>query len=325
MMKVFATVARIMAGVLLAAIAGSATAQQAYPNKPIRFITANAPGGSTSRLAGLIGQNLTERWGQQVIVDNRPGGNGFIGGETLAKASPDGYSIMIVTSTHIITPLLLRAPYDTIKDFAPVVTVASARQLMVLHPSVPANSLQEFIALAKSMPGQLNYAATGTGGMQHLSGELFGMLTGVKIQLIPYKGGAPALTDLLGGRIQLTIQSPLGPIPYVKGGKLKAIAITGETRLSTLPQVPTFAEAGLPGFDVKNWYGILAPASTPKAIIDKLSAEVARIMVVPDIQEKLVGQGLDSFISTPEQFAALIKTDITKFAKIIKTANIRIE
>lgn len=324
-MNVLATVARIMAAALLAAVTGTVSAQQAYPNKPIRFLTANASGGSTSILARLIGEKMTERWGQPVIVDDRPGGNGFIGGDALAKSPPDGYAIIIVTSTHIITPLLARAPYDTVKDFSPVATVASAEQLMVIHPSVAANNLQEFIALAKSKPGQINYTTTGTGGFQHLSGELFGLLTGTKMQPIPYKGGAPALSDLIGGHVQVSIQSPFVVIPHVKSGRVKAIAITGDARLSALPQTPTFAEAGLPSFDVKNWYGILAPAGTPAAIIDRLSTEVARFLATPEVKKSLVEQGMDPFTSTPEQFAALMKADIDKFSKVIKAANVKME
>ena len=316
---------KLLTAVLIVAMPGSAFAQQAYPEKLIRIMTANAPGGSTSILARMIGDKFTERWGQPTIVDNRPGGNGFIGGDALAKSVPDGYNLILVTATHVITPLLAPAPYDTIKDFAAVGTVTSSEQLMVVNPSVPASNLKEFVAYAKSKPGQLNFPTTGSGGIQHIFGEMFALQTNVKIQAVPYKGGAPALTDLLGGQVQFAIQSPFVIIPQVKSGKLRAIAVTGKTRLGSLPDTPTFAEAGLPSFDVNNWYGILAPAGTPKPIVDKLSAEIARILTLPDVNKTILQQGMDPFSTTPEQFAALIKSDIGKYAKVIKSANIKIE
>lgn len=308
------------------AFAGFAAAQQPYPNKPIRFILPFAPGGSTSILARLIGQKFTESWGQQVIVDNRPGGNTVIGTEALARSAPDGYTIIMVSSSHAINAnLSLYTPYDPIKDFAPVATVASNEQLLVLHPSITATNLQELIALAKSKPGQLNYASAGTGGVLHLAGEMFSIMAGVKLNHIPYKGTGHALSDLLGGQVQLYFSPPINLLPQIKAGKLKAIAISGQSRLSALPQVPTFSEAGLPGFDAKFWQGVLAPAGTPKPIVDKLSSEIARILAMPDISEKLASQGAAPFISTPEQFAALIKADMARYAHVIKTANIKLE
>ncbi len=325
-MKFSAAAARILTLGALMALAGSAAAEQAYPNKPIRFISPFAPGGSTDLLARLVGQKLTESWGQQVIVDNRPGGNTVIGSEVLVKSPPDGYTIMVVTSGHAIHPSLIPyLPYDTVKDFAAVATVSSTEFVLVLHPSVPANNLQEFIALAKSKPGQLNYASSGSGGGPHLAAELFSIMAGVKLQHVPYKGGGPALSDLLGGQVQALMSTPIAAINHIKSGRLKAIAISGETRLSALPQMPTFTEAGLPGLEVRNWYGILAPAGTPKEIIEKLSTELARILAMPDFKEKLDSLGMDPFISTPGQFAALIKADMIKYAKIIKTANIKLE
>ena len=324
-MKVFKAVVRMAAAGLLFALAGPGAAQQAYPGKPIRFLTPYAPGGATDVIARLVGQKLTERWGQQVLVDNRPGGNTIIGTEALVKSAPDGYTIILVGYTHVVNPSLLHTPYDAIKDFAPVATVTGNETILVVHPSVPANTLQEFIALAKSKPGQLNYATSSTGGPTHLPAEMFNILAGVKTQHIPYKGGGPAVTDLVGGQVQLMFAIPSNVVAHIKSGRLKAIAVTGETRLSALPQVPTTTEAGLPGFDVKNWYGILAPAGTPKTIIDKLSAEVARILGLPDVKERLLGQGLEPFYSTPEQFAVLMKADMVKYAQVIKTANIKMD
>ena len=325
MMNFSTAVARILTAGMLIAIAGLAAAQQAYPSKSIRFIVPFPPGGTTDQLARLVGQKLTESWDQQVIVDNRPGGNTIIGSEALVKSPADGYTILLTSIAHVIVPSLLPTPYDAIKDFAAVATIASNELVLVLHPSVPANTLQELIALAKSRPGQLNYASTGSGTINHLAGELLNIRTGIKLQHIPYKGAAPALVDLIGGQVQMFINHPIAVIPYIRSGKVKAISISGESRLSVLPQVPTFSEAGLPGFDLKNWAGVAAPAATPKAIIDKLSAEIARILNLPEVKEKLVGQGMDPFISSPEQAAALMKADLAKFIKVIKAANIKMD
>lgn len=324
-MKLFAVVARNLAISVLAAFAGVATAQQSYPVKPIRFIVPYPPGGSTSIVARVIGQKLAESLGQQVLVDNRGGGNTIIGSEALVKSPPDGHSILLVSSTHVINPSLLPMPYDAVKDFAPVATLVATEYLLVLHASVPANDLKELLALARSKPGQLNYASSGTGTTNHLAPELISIMAGITLQHIPYKGGGPALTDLLGGRVQMFMNNPQTLVPYIKTGKIKPIAITGEKRSSALPQVPTFTEAGLPGINMSPWFGVLAPAGTPREIIDRLSAEIARILVMPDIKERFSSEGLETFISTPDQFAALIKADLARFAKIIKTANIKVE
>lgn len=322
-MKSLTVIARILVASLLASFAGLAAAQQTYPSKTIRFISPNPPGGGTSSLGRLVGLKMTEHWGQQVILDNRPGGNGFIGGEALAKSPPDGHTLMVISNTHVITPSLFPAPYDPINDFAPVATLASAEELLVLHPSVPANNLKEFIAYAKSRPGELNYGTSGAGAITRLAGALFDIMTGTKMQNIAYKGTGQALTDLLGGQVQLAYTNTITVTPHIKSGKLKAIAITGEKRSASLPQVPTFIESGLQGFDPKAWYGVVAPAGTPKPVVDKLSTEIARILAMPDIKERLEGEGADPFISTPEQFAALLKAEMAKFAQIIKTANIK--
>lgn len=315
--------ARIVTVGMLAVIAGSVAAQPVYPTKPVRLIIPFPPGGGVDTSARMVAQKLTEALGQQVIVDNRPGGNTIIGSSALVKSPPDGYTILEVSVTHVIIPNLFPTPYDAIKDFAPVATVSSSGYILVLHPSVPANNLREFIALAKSRPGELNYATPGGGGIAHLSAELFNLMTGVKTQHIPYKGSGQILTDLIGGQVHLAFMTPSVVIAHIKTGKLKAIAIDRQTRLSVLPQLPTFTEAGLPGFDAKAWLGVLAPAGTPREIIDKLSTEIAKILALPEVKEKLIGQGLDPFYSTPDQFAALIKADLAKFAKIIKAANIK--
>ena len=315
---------RTLAVGILMAVAGSAAAQQAYPSKAFRFIVPYPPGGSATPLARIIGQKLTESWGQQVIVDNRGGGNTVIASELLVKSPPDGYTILLMDQTIIINPNLITTSYDAIKDFAPVATVVSSVVILGANPSVPANTLQEVIALAKSKPGELNYASAGSGGINHLSGELFNIMTGVKIQHVPYKGGGPAVTDLMGGQVQLCFFSPF-ILPQIKSGKLKAIAVTGKTRMPALPQVPTFGEAGLPDFNVKGWYGVLAPAGTPKAIIDKLSVEIGRMLALPDVKEQLDRLGVDPFISTPEEFGTMMKSELAKWANVIKTANIKLE
>jgi len=314
---------RTLCPFFLMALAAAAVAQQPYPNKPIRLVSPNPPGGGTSIIGRLVGQRLSDSWGQQVLLDNRPGGNGFIGGEFVAKSPPDGHTIMVITSTFIITPSLYTPPYDPIKDFAAVATLTKSELVLVLHPSIPAKNLREFIALVKSKPGQLNYGSSGVGAMTRLAGAYFDMMTGTKMQNISYKGTGQAMTDLLGGQVELGFLVPPPAIPHIVGGKLKALAVSGASRLSALPQVPTFTEAGLPGFDVSAWYGVVAPRGTPKAIINKLSAEIAKILAMPDIKEKIAAQGMDTFISTPEQFAPMMKEDMAKYAKIIKEANIR--
>ncbi len=325
-MKFSTAVARIVTAVVLIAGAGFATAQQAYPAKPIRFIVPYPPGGATTPLARIVGQKLTESWGQTVIVDNRGGGNTIVGSEALVKSPPDGYSILLVSNTHVINPLLYpHLPYDAVKDFAPVATLTGTELILAVNPQVPANNLQEFIALAKSKPGQLNYASSGSGGAIHLAAELLNIMAGIKMTHIPYKGGGAIMSDLIGGQVQLAFNLPINLVPHIKSGRLKAIAITGAVRLPALPQVPTFTEAGLSGFEVKAWYGVLAPAGTPNGIIDKLSAEIAKILAMPDINEKLVSQGMGPVISTPEQFAALMKAEAAKYARIIKAANIKLE
>jgi tripartite-type tricarboxylate transporter receptor subunit TctC len=324
-MKSSTTLAKILCASVLIAFACSGFAQQPYPSKPIRFIIPYPPGGGTTIVAHLLGQKLAESLGQPVIVDNRPGANTVIGTEALLNYPPDGHTILLTSPIHILVPLLSTVAYDPIKDFAPVTTLYSTEQVLVISPSVPANNLQEFIALAKSKPGQLNYSTVGSAGLQQLTGELFGILSGVKTQHIPYKGSGLAVTDLLGGQVQFSFQNPISIIPYVKSGRLKALAVSGETRLATLPQVPTLTEAGLPGFDVKNWLGLLAPAGTPKEIIDKLSTEISKILAMSDIKEKLLSQGLEPFYTTPDQLAALLRADMARYARIIKAANIKFE
>ena len=323
-MKHFAALTQVLISGVLIAIVGPAAGQQAYPSKPVRFIVPYAAGSSLDVLARIVGPRLAEGLGQQVFVDNRGGGNTVIGSEALIRSAPDGHTIMIVAATHVVVPsLLAKVPYDPIKDFAPVTSLTRNELALVLHPSVPSKTLREFIALAKSRPGQLNFGSPGTGTVTHLSIELFIMTAGLKMQLIQYNGAGPLTIELLGGHVEGSLQAPITIIPHINSGKMKALAITGTNRLAALPQVPTFAEAGLPGYAVKVWLGVLAPAGTPKTIIDRLSAEFGKFLPLPDFREKLALQGVEPFVLGPEQFAALIKADFEMWAKVIKTANIK--
>ena len=323
-MKGCTAMARILVAGLLIVFSTAVAAQRAYPNKPIRFITPYAPGGSTTSVAHLIGQRLTEAWGQQVLVENRAGGSTIIGSEALVKSPADGYTIMMVSVDHTIIPQLLPTPYDAVKDFSAVASLAASPLMLAIHPSVPANTLQEFIALAKSRPGQLNYAQVGNGTISHLMGEMFNVMAGVKIQDIAYKGGGPATIDVLAGQVQATFTTPINLVTHINNGKLRGLAIAGDNRLAALPQVPTAREAGLPGFDVRFWLGIVAPAGIPKDITGRLSSEIMRILATPEFKEKLVSQGMEPFINTPEQFGALIDAERAKYAKVIKAADIKI-
>jgi len=318
-------VARLLELILLAVLGGIASAQPVYPSKAIRFITPFPPGGSLDPLTRMSAQKLSEIWGQPAVVENRPGGNTIIGTQAVAKATPDGYTILVAGTPHVVNPSLFATPYDAIKDFAPIATIARSRQILVVNPALPANDLQALLALAKGKPGQLTYGSSGTGNTNHLAGELLRSLTGIKMLHIPYKGAGPAIVDLISGQLQLSFHVPISVIPHIRSGRLRPIAISGKTRVPALPQVPIFAEAGLPAFDIAGWTGLFAPAGTPKDIVDKISAEMARILTMPEIVERLVNQGLEPLISTPEQFAALLQSDMAKFAKLIKDAHIKVE
>lgn len=300
-------------------------AQTPYPAKPIRLIVPFPPGGSTTIVARLYSQKLIDAWGQQVVVDNRGGGNTIIGSEAMVKAAPDGYTLLHVTSTHVINPSLLKTPYDATRDFAPVATLVGTETLLVINNNVPVASVQELIALAKAKPGQLNFASSGSGTTNHLAMEMFCLLAGIRMQHIPHKGAGPAVTDLIGGQVQVFTNNALPLTPFVKSGRMRAIAISGAKRLLSLPDVPTFAEAGLPAFDGRSWQGVMAPAKTPSAIIDKLTREFERILKLADVNDNLLTMGADPFYGTPAQFAGLIKSELARYAKLIKDAKIRLD
>jgi tripartite-type tricarboxylate transporter receptor subunit TctC len=308
----------------LVVLAGPAPAQQ-YPSKPIRVIVPFPPGASNDILARIVGKKLTDAFGVPTIVDNRPGASTIIGASLLQKSPPDGYTLMVTSGTHLITPMLMPAPYDAVKDFTPVTTIDRSEYLLVVHPALPANNLKEFIALAKAKPGQLNYASSSNGSGNHISAELLMLRTGIKMQHVPYKGGGPAVTDLMAGQVQVFFNSPSSTVPFVQRGKIKALAVTGESRMAALPKVPTFTESGLPNFDVKSWHAILAPPGTPKPIVDTIAAEVAKILAMRDTIDQLASFGLSPFISTPEQFAAMMKAENVRYGEVVKAANIKAE
>jgi tripartite-type tricarboxylate transporter receptor subunit TctC len=326
MTKSCTALARRITTAVLLCVAASAGAQQVYPAKPIRIISPYAPGGTTDLLARLVAPKLTESWGQPIIVDPRPGGNTIIGSEIVTKSPPDGYTLLSILVSHVIVPNLAPTPYDAVRDFAALATIASTQLVLVVHPSVPAKNVHELITLAKSKPaGQLMYGSGGSGTVTHLAGEFFGMQAGIKTQHIPYKGSSQVLIDLVGGQIHMYFGPPLVVLPHIRNARLRTLAVSGNARLAALPEVPTAMEAGVKGFELTTWYGLLAPAATPRPIVDRWGAEMAKVLSMPDIREKLLSQGMDPLISTPDQFAALIKADLVKFARIIKTGNIKLE
>jgi tripartite-type tricarboxylate transporter receptor subunit TctC len=308
-------------------VVGDGAHAQTYPNKSIRLIVPFPPGGPADILSRAIGQKLTDSWGQQVVVDNRAGAGGTIGSDLAAKGAPDGYTLLMgFVGTHAINPSLYSSlPYDVVKSYEPVSLVATATIILVLHPSLPAKSVKELIAVAKSKPGELTFGSPGNGTPQHLAGELFNTMAGVKMTHVPFKGAVPAINDLLGGRISLIFSSAPPALPHVASGKLRALAVTSARRSSVSPDLPTVSESGLPGFEVINWYGVLAPARTPKSIVDKLNAEITRITNMPDVKERLSTVGIEALSSTPAQFAAFIKEETAKWAKVVKFSGARLD
>ena len=317
---------RTLCAVLLCLAATLAFAQ-AYPNKPVRLVVPFPPGGTTDILARSVAQKLYEAWGQQVLIDNRPGAGGNIGTEIVAKAVPDGYTLLMGTvGTHAInSSLYSRLPFDPVKDFAPVTLVASVPNVLVVHPSLPAKSVKELIALIKAKPGELTFASSGNGTSIHLAGELFKSMTGTTMLHIPYKGSAPALTDLLGGQTNMMFDNLPSSIQHIKSGKLRALAVTSSHRSSALPDVPTVAESGVPGFEASSWFGVLAPAGTPREIVNKINADIVKALSAPEIRERLSGQGAEPVGNTPEQFAAYIKAESAKWAKVVKESGAKVD
>jgi tripartite-type tricarboxylate transporter receptor subunit TctC len=300
---------------------------QNYPTKSIRFIVPFPPGGGNDTIARLMGQKLTASTGQQVLVDNRPGAGGAIGAEAAAKAPADGYTLFLAgVATHGINPnLRKKLPYDPLRDFDAVSQIAAAPLLVVVHPSLPIQSVKQLVALAKARPGQINYASNGAGGSSHLAVELFSMMSGAKMTHIPYKGLSLALTELLSGEVQVMFSSAVAMLPQVKAGKLRAVAMTGAQRSPAIPDIPTVAEAGVPGYETGSWYGIVVPAGTPKAAIDRLSKEIIAIVHSPEITNRLNSEAVIPVGSTPAEFTAHIKNELARWAKAIRQAGLALQ
>ncbi|HEV8518158.1 MAG TPA: tripartite tricarboxylate transporter substrate binding protein [Burkholderiales bacterium] len=300
---------------------------QSYPTKPVRMVVPFAAGaGSNDIMARLIAQRLSERFGEQVVVDNRPGASGIIGTDIVAKALPDGYTILMMSLTFSVNPSLFsKLPYNTEKDFLPVTMVASAPLMLVVHPSLPVKSVQEFIAHAKANPGKLNFGSGGPGTTPHLAGEMLKTMSGIQVTHVPYKGGAPALADLIGGQIQFMLENIPGTLPFAKAGKLRALAITDLKRSPSLPDLPTLDESGVKGYQIVGWNGLFVPAGTAQAIVNKLHAEVVAALALPEVKQRLATMGADGVGDTPQHFAAFIKSEIPKWAKVVKDAGLKVE
>lgn len=308
--------------------ASDASANEAknYPTRPIRLIDPYAPGGGSGVVARLVGAKLGDAWGKQIVVDNRPGAAAAIGTEIAVKSAPDGYTLLMGTSGSIaISPNVNKVPYDPVKDLAPITQTSAQVMLVVLHPSVPINSVKELISTARTQPGKLVYSSSGAGGSGHLAVELFQSIAKVSMTHVPYKGSGPAVVALLSGEAQVGFTNILAVLPHVNAGKLKAIAVTSAKRANAAPNVPTLAESGVPGYEATSWNGIFAPAKTPRAIINKVHAEVVKALQSPDVREKLLAMGSDPVGSTPEEFHAYIKQEFARWGKVIRDNNIRAE
>jgi len=318
-----------LAGILQAAAAANVHAAQeatAYPTRPVRLIVPFAPGGGTDITARAIAQKLTESLGKAVIVDNRAGANGTIGADMTAKAPPDGYTLGMISSSHSVNPSIMKKlPYDLLADLAPITQATSQPYALVLHPSVPARSVKELIALAMAKPGTLTYGSSGTGGLSHLSGALLASLAKISLVHVPYKGGAPALTDVISGQIQMLFSTILQSQAHIKSGRLRPLAVTTAKRSRSMPELPTMAEAGVKGYEVAGWYGMVAPARTPRALITLLNGEVVRILKLPEVGDRLAADGSEPVGSSPEQFGAHIKSEVAKWRKLTAEAGIKAE
>ena len=311
--------------VIALALAGATLVHaQNYPTRPIRWIVPVPAGSTTDIVSRIVGQKIFEAWGQQVIIDNRAGGAMIVGSDIIAKANPDGYTVGTLLTPTIVNPFVLKdLPYDTLRDFTPVTLMVMVPGVMTMNPSVPASTLKEVIAVAKANPGKYNYGSPGQLTSGHLSMEMLKVMTDIKLTYIPYKGGAPAIADLIANQIQFLISGPPGVLPHIRSGRLKAIATTASKRSPGLPDTPTFAEAGLPGYDTYEWYGVFAPGKMPKDVLAKLSREVARIVKLPDVSEKLLAQGAIPVGNTPEEFAAFVKREMDTWGKVAQQVGLK--
>ena len=333
-MKARRTAATVIAGACMAVICADAAAQvpstgggQAYPAKPIRFVIPYPPGGASDVTARIIGAKMTEAWGQQVLIDNRPGANGIIALEHVAKSAPDGYTILMANvGPNAINPVVYtKLPYDAIRDFAPVTLTTKVPQVLVANAYLPAKNIRELIALARSRPDQIVFASGGNGSSNHLAFELFKSMAGVKMVHVAYKGDAGAMTDAISGYVQLTMPTVIAAAPHINSGKLRPLAVGTPKRVPALAQVPTIAEAGVPGYESESWGGVMSRAGTPQAVIDRLHGEITRILKQPDVREKLQALGGEIVGSTPSEFSAYLKAEIAKWDKVAKAANIRLD
>jgi tripartite-type tricarboxylate transporter receptor subunit TctC len=307
-------------------VPGVASAQQ-YPSKPIRFVVPYPAGGPLDTVARLLAQKVSEGVGQPVVVDNKPGAGGNIGADIVAKSPADGYTILMgAVATHAINPTLYASiPYDAMRDFAPITQVASTPNVLVVNSSIPAASVREFIAHAKANPGKLNFGSGSTGSAGHLAGELFKAMAGVEMTHVPYKGAAPAMTDLIGGNIQLMFDNLASSLAQVRAGKIRALAVTTARRSPLAPELPTVAESGLPGFDISTWFGVFAPAGTPREALERLHAQFTRALAAPDVREKMLNLGAEPVGSKPEEFASYIRAEAEKYARVIKASGAKVD
>jgi len=297
-----------------------------YPARPVRLIVPFAPAGSADALARTLQPSLSDTLGQPVVIDNRPGASSTIGTEMAARAAPDGYTLVMITTTHTVNPsLLAKLPYDSVKDFAPVSLVVSQPNILVVHPSVPVKSVKELVALAKAKPNTLNFASGGNGSSPHLSGELFKLVAAIEITHIPYKGSGPGVTDLLGGHVQMMFAGPLALEQHIKSGRLRALAVADRRRSTVVPDIPTMTEAGFPGVETGTWYGILAPARTPPAIVTSLQRTIARTVQMPDLKSRIVNQGVDIVASSPDDFHKFIIAEIAKWSRVVQKDGVRVD
>jgi tripartite-type tricarboxylate transporter receptor subunit TctC len=316
----------LSAGAVLAATEDArAQAAAAYPSKPIRIIVALAPGGGVDTAARFIAQRLSEQWGQQVIAENRPGAGGTIAAEAVARAAPDGYTLLMNSTGHVVSPSLYKLPYDVLRDFTPITLVVLSPSVFAAHPSVPVKSVKDVIALAKARPDQLLFSSSGTGGTQHLALELFNQMAGVRILHVPYKGTAPSMTDLVGGRVSLSMASVVSTMPHVRSGRLRALAVISGKRSIAVPELPTIAESGVPGYAVDTWYGAFAPGGTPREIVLKLQQEMSRGVAQPEVKEKLLAVGLEPVGNPQDQFAAYVKAEYEKWGQLVRAVKMTAE
>lgn len=305
---------------LAAALAAQA---RAFPDKPVRLVVPYAAGGSTDVISRTLGQKLSEMWGQPVVIDNRPGASTIIGTDIVAKSAPDGYTLLVTTASFTIVPSLFdKLPYDSAKDFQPITLINTTPLVLVVNPSVPARSVQELIALARARPGALNFGSAGSGGSNHLAGELFNAMAGVKMVHVPYKGNAPALNDLVGGHVDLVFNGLTSAIPLIRAGKLRPLAMTSLARAGALPEIPTLDELGMKGFQAVGWNGLSAPARTPPEVIARISADVLKVIRSPELIERLKVEGSDPVGNSPQQFAAFLREETARWSEVIKFAEI---